>query len=206
MTRQLGTVIVLSGPSGVGKSTLVGRLREAMPELEFSISCTTRPPRRGEIDHVHYHFLDDAAFEQHLAAGDFLEHAGVFSRRYGTLKSEIYDRVCDGRDVLLDIDVQGAMQIRECAAADPLLKRVCEFIFIGPPSVEALETRLRGRSTDSEEQILLRLAGARRELSFYDRYDYLIINDQLDVAAARLESVVRGFRTKVSRLEERLFE
>ena len=90
MTRQLGTVIVLSGPSGVGKSTLVGRLREAMPELEFSISCTTRPPRRGEIDHVHYHFLDDAAFEQHLAAGDFLEHAGVFSRRYGTLKSEIY--------------------------------------------------------------------------------------------------------------------
>ena len=205
MTGQLGSVIVLSGPSGVGKSTLVGLLREAMPELEFSISCTTRPPRRGETDHVHYHFIDDDAFERHLAAGDFVEHAGVWGRRYGTLKSEIFDRVNAGRDVLLDIDVQGAMQIRDAAVGDPLLARVCEFIFIAPPSLEALETRLRGRSTDSEEQIRLRLDGARRELSHWRKYDYLVINDRVETAAAELEGLFRSFRLKTARRQGEMF-
>ena len=203
--RKKGTAIILSGPSGVGKSTLVAAVRRAMPELEFSVSCTTRPPRVGETDHVHYHFISDAEFVRHIEAGDFLEHAGVFAKRYGTLKSEVFDRVNAGRDVVLDIDVQGAMQIRQAAADDPALGAVCEFVFIGPPSVEALKTRLRGRATDSEEQILLRLAGARRELAYWRKYDYLVINDRVETAAAELEGLFRSFRLKTARAGEELF-
>lgn len=203
--KKTGTAIILSGPSGVGKSTLVAAVRRMMPELEFSVSCTTRPPRTGETDHVHYHFLSDEAFLRHVEAGDFLEHAGVFARRYGTLRSEVFDRVSRGIDVVLDIDVQGAMQIKEAAAKDPSLQAVCEFVFIGPPSVEVLETRLRGRATDSEEQILLRLAGARRELAYWKQYGYLVINDDLDVAAADLAALFRSFRLKTPRQDQELF-
>ena len=203
--KKTGTAIILSGPSGVGKSTLVVAVRRMMPELEFSVSCTTRPPRTGETDHVHYHFLSDEAFLRHVDAGDFLEHAGVFARRYGTLRSEVFDRVSRGIDVVLDIDVQGAMQIKEAAAKDPALQAVCEFVFIGPPSVEVLETRLRGRATDSEEQILLRLAGARRELAYWKQYGYLVINDDLDVATTDLAALFRSFRLKTPRQDQELF-
>jgi len=203
--QKSGTAIILSGPSGVGKSTLVAAVRKAMPELEFSVSCTTRPPRTGEVDHVHYHFISDEEFVRHVDAGDFLEYAGVFARRYGTLKSEVLDRVAHGVDVLLDIDVQGAMQIRQATERDPELKAVCEFVFIGPPSVEVLETRLRGRATDSEEQIRLRLDGARRELSHWRMYDYLVINDRVETAAAELEGLFRSFRLKTARRHEDLF-
>lgn len=203
--QKSGTAIILSGPSGVGKSTLVAAVRKAMPELEFSVSCTTRPPRTGEVDHVHYHFISDEEFVRHVDAGDFLEYAGVFARRYGTLKSEVLDRVARGVDVLLDIDVQGAMQIRQATERDPELKAVCEFVFIGPPSVEVLETRLRGRATDSEEQIRLRLDGARRELSHWRKYDYLVINDRVETAAAELEGLFRSFRLKTARRHEDLF-
>ncbi len=203
--KKLGTAIVLSGPSGVGKSTLVGLVRRAMPELEFSVSCTTRPPRTGEVDHVHYHFLSDEAFTRHLDAGDFLEHAGIFARRYGTLKSEVLHRVSRGIDVLLDIDVQGAMQIKKVCEADPAFRAITEFVFIGPPSVDVLEKRLRGRATDSEEQIRLRLAGARRELSFWKEYGYLVINDDLDRAAGDLTALFRSFKLKSSRQDQELF-
>ncbi len=203
--KKLGTAIVLSGPSGVGKSTLVSKVRQAMPELEFSVSCTTRPPRQGEADHVHYHFLTDEEFVRKLEAGEFLEHAGIFTRRYGTLKSEVLDRVRRGADVILDIDVQGAMQIREVAAHDPDFRNLCEFVFIGPPSAEILEKRLRGRATESEEQIRLRLAGARKELSHWREYGYLVINDDLETAAGDLEALFRSFRLKTSHMPQELF-
>ena len=192
--QKSGTAIILSGPSGVGKSTLVAAVRKAMPELEFSVSCTTRPPRTGEVDHVHYHFISDEEFVRHVEAGDFLEYAGVFARRYGTLKSEVLDRVARGVDVLLDIDVQGAMQIRQATERDPVLKAVCEFVFIGPPSVEVLETRLRGRATDSEEAIRERMAKAGWELDFAaGKFDRNLVNDKLEDTFAEAETLVNDF-------------
>ncbi len=200
-----GTAVILSGPSGVGKSTLIGRVRRELPELEFSVSCTTRTPRPGEIDHVHYHFLSEEEFSLRQERGEFIEHAGVFARRYGTLRSEVMDRVSAGRDVVLDIDVQGAMQIREAARKDPQLAAVAEFVFVAPPSMEELERRLRGRGTESEEQIRLRLGLARRELSFWRRYDYLLINHDVEYTAVEMAGLIRAFRLKSSRQPEELF-
>ena len=204
--NRLGTIIVLSGPSGVGKSTLVGRVREEMPELQFSISCTTRPPRTGEEHGVHYYFLTHEEFGERAGRGEFVEHAQVFANRYGTLKSEVLDRIRGGNSVILDIDVQGALQIRKAAESDPELRRSTVFVFIGPPSVETLETRLRRRATDSEEQIELRLKTARHELSFWRSYDYLVINGDLDTAAAEMTGLFRSFALRTACLPEGLFE
>ena len=200
-----GSAIILSGPSGVGKSTLISRVRQELPELEFSVSCTTRSPRPGETNHVHYHFLSDEEFSLRLEKREFIEHAGVFARRYGTLRQEVMDRVSAGRDVVLDIDVQGAMQIREAARKDPQLAAVAECVFVAPPSLEELERRLRGRGTESEEQIRLRLGLARQELSFWRHYDYLLINHDVANTAVELLGLIRGFRLKSSRQPEELF-
>ena len=206
MSDRTGTIIVLSGPSGVGKSTLVGKVREAMPELQFSISCTTRAPRTGERDGVHYYFLSHEEFGRRVERGEFVEYAQVFANRYGTLKSEVLGRIRGGSSVILDIDVQGAMQIRRAAETDPELKRSTVFVFIGPPSVETLEKRLRGRATDSEEQITLRLENARRELSFWRNYDYLVINGDLETAAAEMTGLFRSFALRTAALPEDLFD
>ncbi len=203
--KRLGTIIVLSGPSGVGKSTLVERIRAELPELEFSISCTTRAPRAGELNGVHYHFLSQGEFERRVAAGEFIEHAGVFAHHYGTLKSEVLDRIRNGSPVVLDIDVQGAMQIREAAGRDPEIARSAVFVFIGPPSAAKLEARLRGRATDSEEQIRMRLDTARRELACWKKYDYLVINDNLDRATAELAELFRSFRLRTAAVAEEPF-
>ena len=203
--NKLGTIIVLSGPSGVGKSTLVGRVREQMPELQFSISCTTRSPRTGEEHGVHYYFLSREEFAKGVERGEFVEYADVFAHRYGTLKKEVLDRVRSGSSVILDIDVQGALQIRKAAESDPELKRSTVFVFIGPPSVETLEKRLRGRATDSEEQIRLRLETARRELSFWKEYDYLVVNGDLDAAAADMTGLFRSFALRTAGMPEDLF-
>ena len=137
--KRLGSAIIVSGPSGVGKSTVCGKVREAMPELKFSISCTTRPPRTGEVDGVHYYFISKDEFEKRIANNEFIEYARVFDNIYGTLASEVIDRVKAGETVFLDIDVQGALQIQAAAGKDELLSRVCEFIMLVPPSLEVLE-------------------------------------------------------------------
>ena len=200
--KRLGSAVIVSGPSGVGKSTVCGRVRAAMPELGFSVSCTTRSPRPGEADGVHYHFLGEEEFARRVAAGDFLEHAQVFRHRYGTLKSEVIEQVKAGRDVFLDIDVQGAMQIKQAAAADPFLRSVTDFILIVPPSLAVLEARLRGRASDSEEQVALRLATARHELSFWREYDFLVVNDDLDKAVAEMLSILAAVRLKTGKVPE----
>ena len=201
-----GTIIVLSGPSGAGKSTLVGEVLKVMPDLNFSISCTTRKPRGAEKHGVEYYFLSEEEFVERIHAGEFVEHAQVHANRYGTLKSEVLNRISRGADVLLDIDVQGALQIRAAAENDPELKKVCEFVFVGPPAVEVLETRLRGRATESEEQILLRLAKAKEELSHWRDYDYLVINDDLETAVADFAALIRAFRLKSSRMNGGRFD
>lgn len=200
--KKLGSAIVISGPSGVGKSTVCARVRERLPELGFSVSCTTRKPRPGEVDGVHYHFLSHEEFERRLAAGDFLEYARVFDHIYGTLKSEVIAQLEAGRDVFLDIDVQGAMQIRAAAARDEFLRRTTDFIFIAPPSQAVLEKRLRGRASDSEEQIALRLATSRRELGFWKEYDFLVVNDEFETAVGEIAAIIRSVRLRTGKITE----
>ena len=200
--KKLGSAIIISGPSGVGKSTVCTRVREMFPELRFSISCTTRKPRPGEVDGVHYYYLSKEEFEKRIANGDFIEYARVFDNIYGTLASEVIDRVTAGEDVFLDIDVQGAIQIQEAAEKNGLLKKVCEFIILAPPSFETLENRLRSRASDSAEQIEMRLAKARYELSFFRKYNYLVVNDDLETAAANVAAIIRCAGLRTDRLPE----
>ena len=199
---RTGNLIVLSGPSGVGKSTLVGKVRKALPYLEFSISCTTRQPRVGELDGREYYFLTPEEFEARSSAGGFIEEARVFSNRYGTLKSEVVGRIRRGADVVLDIDVQGAAQIREAAKRDPEIAAAAVFVLIAPPSLELLESRLRNRATDSEEQLALRIAAAERELAQFRLYDYIVTNDDLATAASELEMLFRSFRLRTGLIPE----
>ncbi len=205
--KKSGILIVLSGPSGVGKSTLVRRVRSELGEVEFSVSCTTRAPRAGERNGVDYNFLSEAEFESRSRNGEFLEEAKVFNHRYGTLRSEVDARIAAGKTVLLDIDVQGARQIRAATAADPGLAARTALVMIVPPSLETLETRLRGRSSDSEEQISLRLAGAKRELDAFRLYDFIVVNDDVDEAAAELTAIFRALRQRTALIEgESLYE
>jgi guanylate kinase len=177
-------VFVITGPSGVGKGTLIRTLLERLPELELSVSATTRAPRPGEEDGVDYHFLDDADFDRRVLESDFLEHADYSGRRYGTLRSELERRLADGASVVLEIEVQGARQVKEKM---PDATR----IFIAPPSEEALRTRLVGRGTDDEVQRERRLATAKEELAAQDEFDIVVINDRLEDAAQELEQIVK---------------
>ncbi len=205
LSKRLGMVIVVSGASGTGKSTICGQVRKDMPELGFSISCTTRPPRSGEKDAVDYYYISKEEFEKRIEAGEFIEYAEVFSNYYGTLRSELIDQIQAGKDVFLDIDIQGALQIQRAAENDSILEKCCEFIFIVPPSIIELENRLRGRSSDSEEQISQRLEKAEHEISFCHKYDYLIVNDELDCAVREMESLIRALRLNTKRMPEDIF-
>jgi guanylate kinase len=178
-------VFVITGPSGVGKGTLIRTLLERIPELELSVSATTRAPRPGEVDGVDYHFLSEAEFDGRVLEGDFLEHADYSGRRYGTLRSELERRLAEGASVVLEIEVQGARQVKEKM---PDAMR----IFIAPPSEEALRTRLVGRGTDDEAQRERRLATAKEELAAQDEFDIVVVNDRLDDAASELERIVRA--------------
>ena len=199
---KLGSAIIISGPSGVGKSTVCSKVREQFPEMEFSISCTTRKPRPGEVDGVHYYYLSKEEFEKRISNGEFIEYARVFDNIYGTLASEVIDRVTAGQDVFLDIDVQGAIQIQEAAEKNELLKKVCEFIILAPPSFEILENRLRSRASDSAEQIEMRLAKAKHELSYFRKYNYLVVNDDLETAANNVAAIIRSAGLRTDRLGE----
>jgi guanylate kinase len=176
-------VFVITGPSGVGKGTLIRGLMERVPRLELSVSATTRAPRPGERDGVDYHFLSAEEFECHVQAGDFVEHADYAGRRYGTLRSELEQRVAGGAPVVLEIEVQGARQVR---SAMPEAVQV----FIAPPSLEALRTRLVGRGTDGSEEVERRLAVAERELGAREEFAHVVVNDRLEDALAQLVAIV----------------
>ena len=176
--------VVITGPSGVGKGTLIRSLRERMPELQLSISATTRLPRAGETQGVDYHFMSPAQFERHVRDGDFVEFADYAGARYGTLRSELQTRSAAGAAVLLEIEVQGARQVRE---AMPEAVQV----FIAPPSVEALRARLVGRGADEPEQIEARLRTAERELALQGAFEHIVVNDRLEDAVDELVAIVR---------------
>jgi guanylate kinase len=186
-------MIVVSAPSGAGKSTLCNRLVEEFAQVSYSVSCTTRAPRGDEKDGVHYYFLSKKEFKERIKNGEFLEYAKVHGNFYGTLEDTVLYAMDEGNHVLLDIDVQGAGQIRETLARlDPRhpIRRGFTDIFISPPSMEELEKRLRGRGTDEEAVISERLENAKKEMERAPEYTFQIINDDLDTAYAELEKII----------------
>lgn len=188
--KRLGTAIILSGPSGVGKSTVCSFLFKKYAELQFSVSCTTRAPRPGEVDGVAYHFLTIDDFKRRIDAGDFLEWAEVHGNYYGTLKQEVKPRVLNGQDIILDIDVQGMRLVRKSVLSEPEWGPSVISVFLAPPSLAALEQRLRGRGTETEESIQKRLGNAAKELAAWREYDYIVVNDVAEQAAARLDAIL----------------
>ena len=183
---QTPRLFVISGPSGAGKGTLLARVRERHPNLGLTVSATTRKPRPGEVDGVSYHFLGEEEFSRRVSAHEFLEWANVHGHRYGTLKSDVDAILASGKSVILEIDVQGALNVRR-------LMPNAVLIFIEPPSLEELERRLRTRGTEDEGQIRLRLENARGELELADTYDERIVNDDVDAASDRLLETIRSY-------------
>lgn len=191
-----GSLLIVTAPSGAGKTTLVGGLLERDTNVRLSVSYTTRAPREGEVEGVHYHFVDVASFRALRDRGEFLEWAEVHDNYYGTSKSWIREQIAAGSDIVLEIDWQGAQQVRR-AFPDAV------GVFVLPPSFDALEARLRSRGTDSEEVIARRLLGARGEMRHVGEFDYVILNDVLEEAIADLIAIVRASRLRCARQRER---
>jgi len=181
----MARVFVITGPSGVGKGTLIRGLRQRVPELELSVSATTRAPRPGEEDGVAYHFLSAEEFDRRVREQDFVEHATYAGCRYGTLRSELEARLRDGIPLVLEIEIQGARQVRE-AMSEAIA------VFVAPPSRDALRARLVGRGTDDAEQIESRLQTAERELEAQPEFGHVVVNDRLEDATGELVAIVRG--------------
>jgi guanylate kinase len=181
--RGVARVFVITGPSGVGKGTLIRGLMERLPQLDLSVSATTRAPRAGEVDGADYHFLTREEFDRRVADGEFVEHADYAGRSYGTLRSELEDRVRAGKPVVLEIEVQGARQVR---AAMPEAVQV----FIAPPSLDALRARLIGRGTDDAEEVERRLRVAEQELAAQPEFAHVVVNDRLEDALDELTAIV----------------
>jgi guanylate kinase len=191
--RRRGLMLVLSSPSGAGKTSIARRLLELEPELQLSISVTTRPRRPSETDGVDYHFIDRTTYAAMIAAGDLLEHAEVYGHGYGTPRAAVASALGAGRDVLFDIDWQGAQQLREVARDDMVA------VFILPPSTAELERRLRRRAEDAEAVVRARLAQVAADVTHWAEYDYVLINDELDLSVERVRAVLAAERLRRQR-------
>jgi guanylate kinase len=194
-------LILISAPSGGGKTTLCQQLLAARPDITRAITCTTRAPRPGEKNDVDYYFLDPAEFQRRVQAGEFIEHATVFGRSYGLLRSELLDKLRRGRDVLLNVDVQGAATIRDRALADPELKRALVTVFLTPPSIAVLEERLKKRASDTPEEIQKRLGIARKEIAQWNNFDYLLISSTIPEDLRRMLAIVEAEKMRVARAQ-----
>lgn len=191
--KRRGLMLVLSSPSGAGKTTLSRLLLESDPAIQMSVSATTRKPRAGEIEGRDYYFIDGAEFERRAKANEFLEHANVFDHRYGTPKKAVEDILASGKDVLFDIDWQGTQQLKQQARDDVVS------VFVLPPSHDELERRLRARAQDEEDVVQRRMAKAADEISHWAEYDYIIINDDVGAAQMQLETILAAERLKRGR-------
>ena len=187
--KSRGSLFILSGPSGAGKGTLRKKIFAGLKDIDFSVSCTTRCPRKGEVDAVDYRFLGKDDFDRLTREGAFLESAEVHGEWYGTLTGDVEKVLDSGRDILLEIDVQGALQIKK-KIPDSIL------LFVAPPDLQVLERRLRERGTESEEALQLRLRNARREIAQSHLYDHVIVNVSADQASEELKNIILGYRKK----------
>jgi guanylate kinase len=195
-------LVLISAPSGGGKTTLCQQLLAARPGMTRAITCTTRLPREGEVDGTDYYFLDAASFLKRVQAGNFLEHATVYGHSYGILKGEVLGKLRQGRDVLLTVDVQGAATIRQRAQEDVELKRSLMTVFLTPPSVQALEERLRKRGTDAAEVIQKRLGVARQEIAQWKNFDYLLISTSIKEDLRRMLAIIEAEKMRSGRMHD----
>ena len=192
-------LILISAPSGGGKTTLCHQLLAARPDMTRAITSTTRAPRPGEKDGVDYYFFEPAEFQRRQQAGEFIEHATVFGWSYGILRSELLDKLRSGRDVLLNLDVQGAATIRERAQSEPVLQNALVTVFLTPPSIKVLEERLKKRASDAPEEIQKRLGIARREIARWDNFDYLLISLSVQEDLRRMLAIVEAEKMRAAR-------
>lgn len=192
-----GRLFIISGPSAVGKGTIVRQLLESSDRVSLSVSATTRKPREGEEEGIHYYFLKDEEFQEKVEQNGFLEHAEVHGHCYGTPKAPVLEQLEQGRDVILEIDVQGAMQVKESFASGT-------YIFILPPSLEELRNRILNRGTESPEDVELRMGKAMAEMAYLDRYDYYVVNDDLASAVETVQSIMKAQHQKIDDQAEEL--
>jgi guanylate kinase len=192
-------LVVISAPSGGGKTTLCHEILAARPDMARAITCTTREPRGDEKDGVDYYFLDAGSFLKRVQAGNFLEHATVFGNSYGTLKSEVLGKLRAGKDVLLNIDVQGAAAVRKCADEDPELKRALVTVFLTPASITILDQRLQKRGTDTPAVIQKRLGVARQEIAQWKNFDYLITSRSVADDVCNMQAIVEAEKMRTAR-------
>lgn len=204
--RTRPMLIVISAPSGGGKTTLCQQLLVTDPNIVRAVTCTTRAPREGERDGVDYYFLDAATFQKRVETGEFLEHATVHDHRYGNLKSEVLGKLRQGRDVVLNIDVQGAATIRANAAQDDALNQALVTVFLTPPSLAILERRLRKRGADSEATIQKRLSAARQEIAEWKYFDYLLISTTVAEDLRRMLAILEAEKMRPHRAQPPDFE
>lgn len=197
--RSKPLLVVVSAPSGAGKTTLCQRLLAARPDMARAITCTTREPRSGEQDGIDYYFLDAGSFLRRVQAGNFLEHATVYGHSYGTLKNEVLGKLREGRDVLLNIDVQGAGALRQRAQEDPELREALVSVFIAPPSMAVLERRLRNRGSDPQTVVEKRLGVARQEIAHWRQFDYLFVSASIEEDLSRMMNIIATEKMRTTR-------
>ncbi|CUU46452.1 guanylate kinase [Clostridium beijerinckii] len=199
ITKGRGLLIVISGPSGAGKGTICKRFMEKNKDVLLSVSATTRSPRAGEVEGINYFFMSKEQFVEKIESNDFLEYAEVYDNYYGTPKSNVEEMLQNGKDVILEIDIQGALKVKENT-------REGVFVFILPPSMEELKQRIINRGSETQESLMKRFKSAYKEINFISKYNYAVVNDKVEIAVEKLEAIISAEKCRVDRIKDSILD